>query len=86
MSITQNAICEEYLFTLKCFLVPTILEEDFLDHFLEGVILFPINATWKPIQSQKYPNLNNHLNWRIFPILTADLKTKQVLEEKASVF
>lgn len=44
MSITQNAICEEYLFTLKCFLVPAILKEDFLVHFLEGVILFPINA------------------------------------------
>lgn len=53
MSITQNIIFKEYLFALKCFFIPRILEEDFLDHFLEGMILFPLNPTWKPVQSQK---------------------------------
>lgn len=45
MSITQNIIFKEYLFALKCFFIPRILEEDFLDHFLEGMILFPLNPT-----------------------------------------
>lgn len=35
------------------FSVPRILGESFLDNFLEGTFIFPINCTLKPGQSQK---------------------------------
>jgi len=35
---------------------------------------------------EKKKNLNIHFGWHIFPVLIADLKSKQDSEEKPSLF